>query len=117
MAYWTVHALALQFTGIAMLPNCGRCYDLCCQLDDKEALHSARVQYGIAKGHQFMSNFSSVVNKPSDRSSLQKLVAWKDVRITPSSCEASDSDCSGDKEDCTAKEQECLEQEKPETED
>ena len=64
-----------------------------------------------------MSNFSSVVNKPSDRSSLQKLVAWKDVRVTPSPCEASDSDCSGDKEDCTAKEQECLEQEKPETED
>ena len=98
---------------------CGRCYDLCCQLDDKEALHSARVQYGIAKGHQFMSNFSSFVNKPSDHSSLQKLITWKDVRIAPSSDDSEECD-SGDRDDSTAKEQsskECLEQEKPETED
>jgi len=63
---------------------CGRCYDLCCQLDDKEALHSARVQYGIAKGHQFMNNFSTYVNEPSDNS-IQKLVAWKDIRVAPHS--------------------------------
>ena len=67
-----------------------------------------------------MSNFSSFVNKPSDHSSLQKLVAWKDVRIAPSSDDSEDCDSSGDRDECSAKEQsskEYLEQEKPETED
>ena len=79
---------------------CGRCYDLCCKLDDNEALHSARVQYGIAKGHQFMTNFSTYVNEPSDNS-LQKLVTWKDVRVAPHSEDSeynggTDSDSSDD---------------------
>ena len=66
-----------------------------------------------------MSNFSSFVNKPSDHSSLQKLITWKDIRITPSSDDSEECD-SGDRDGSTAKEQsskECLEQEKPKTED
>ena len=56
-----------------------RCYDLCRQLGDKEALHAARVQYGIAQGHQLMRSFSSALTDPTS-SSLQELVVWKDNR-------------------------------------
>ena len=63
----------------------GRCYEICSQLDNTEALYSARVQYGIAKSHQFMGEFSSVLTgSVSSSETLQKLVAWKDARITPS---------------------------------
>ena len=48
----------------------GHCYDICSQLDDKEALHSARVQFGIAKGHQFMRNYFSCVNELPGSSSF-----------------------------------------------
>ena len=57
----------------------GRCCDLCTQLGDKDALYSARVQYGIARGHQFMSSFSALVGEHS-QSSAGDLVAWKDSR-------------------------------------
>lgn len=58
----------------------GRCYAICSQLDNAAALYSARVQYGIAKGHQFMGDFSSHVTDLSS-GSLQHLVAWKDARV------------------------------------
>ena len=61
----------------------GRCYEICSQLDNAAALYSARVQYGIAKGHQFMGNFSSFMTDTS-ADSLQQLVVWKDARIIPS---------------------------------
>ncbi len=58
----------------------GQCYEICSRLDNAAALYSARVQYGIAKGHQFMGNFSALVTDCS-ASSLQKLVVWKDARV------------------------------------
>ena len=68
----------------------GRCYEICLELDDTEALHSARVQYGIAKGHQFMDSVSSSINDPSS-DSLQALVDWKDSRAVYGGGEAEDS--------------------------
>ena len=64
----------------------GRCYELCLELDDTEALHSARVQFGIAKGHQFMDSVSRSINDPSSES-LQALVGWKDCRAVHGSSE------------------------------
>ena len=58
----------------------GRCYEICSKLNNAAALYSARVQFGVAKGHQFMGNFSALVTDPS-ASSLQKLVVWKDARV------------------------------------
>ena len=57
----------------------GRCYELCCQLGDKEALHQARVQCGIAKGHQLMKGFAlHLVEGTCDN--LKALVVWKETR-------------------------------------
>ena len=62
----------------------GRCYEICSRLDNAAALYSARVQYGIAKGHQFMGDFSALATDQS-ASSLQKLVVWKDARVVSTS--------------------------------
>ena len=56
-----------------------RCYKLCVEMNDKEALHSSRVQYGIAKGHHFTGHFSQSIGD-SVVAGLQSIVAWKDVR-------------------------------------
>jgi len=56
-----------------------RCYKLCVQLNDKGALHSSRVQYGIAKGHHFTHHFSQSVSE-SVVTGIQSIVAWKDIR-------------------------------------
>lgn len=58
----------------------GRCYEICSHLDNAAALYSARVQYGIAKGHKFMGEFSALVTEPS-ADGLQQLAAWKDARV------------------------------------
>lgn len=58
----------------------GRCYEICSHMDNAAALYSARVQYGIARGHHFMGNFSALVTKPPPHG-LQNLVAWKDARV------------------------------------
>ena len=60
----------------------GRCCQICSELEDSEALHEARVQYGIAKGHQMMGNFSSHIADCSSHA-LQTLISWKDARISP----------------------------------
>ena len=49
-----------------------------------EALHEARVQYGIARGHQMMGSFSTNITECSGHG-LQNLVNWKDARIAPCS--------------------------------
>ena len=58
-------------------------------MDDTEALHQARVQYGIARGHQMMGGFFSCVSDRSNRG-LQAAVGWKDARRDPDSTEADD---------------------------
>ena len=60
----------------------GQCCQICSELDDTEALHEARVQYGIARGHQMMGNFSSVVSDCTG-CGLESLVNWKDARMAP----------------------------------
>ena len=62
---------------------CGRCYKICNNLDNPSALHSARVQYGIAKSHQFMGEFSQLMQEGSVQDSVHELVAWKDARVNP----------------------------------
>ena len=57
----------------------GRCYELCTQLDDPAALHEARVQYGIARGHQLFQNYTATVSACSG-GQLERLIAWKDER-------------------------------------
>ena len=59
-----------------------RCYELCQQLGDKEALEGARVQCGIAQAHHNMMVFSGVIGNQSD-SNLCQLVAWKAGRMVP----------------------------------
>ena len=68
----------------------GRCYELCTELNDAVALHEARVQYGIARGHQLFQDYSSSVLSGADN--VQELIAWKDDRATTSaeSTEATD---------------------------
>ena len=69
----------------------GRCYELCTQLNDAATLHEARVQYGIARGHQLFQDYSSSISSGDD--SVQHLVAWKDDRATgptPESAEVAD---------------------------
>lgn len=67
----------------------GRCCQICSELEDTEALHEARVQYGIAKGHQMMGSFSSRISDCSS-CALETLVNWKDARISPELDVASD---------------------------
>ena len=67
----------------------GRCCQICSELDDTEALHQARVQYGIARGHQMMGGFFSCVSDSSSRG-LQATVGWKDARRDPDSTKTED---------------------------
>ena len=60
-----------------------RCYKICTELNDTEALHLARVHYGVARSHQLMGNFSGFV-KDQTTHNLQQLVVWKDTRVVPS---------------------------------
>ena len=61
----------------------GRCYELCTQLNDPEALHAARVQYGIARGHQLFQDYASTIStRPVEN--LERLIAWKDDRVSVS---------------------------------
>ena len=60
----------------------GRCCQICSELEDTEALHEARVQYGIARGHQMMGNFSVSITNCSGPG-LSTLIGWKDARIAP----------------------------------
>ncbi len=69
----------------------GRCYEICSRLNNTSALYAARVQYGIAKGHQVMGNFSSSLTDLSDRG-LQKLVKWKDARVAPAVVECGEEE-------------------------
>lgn len=73
----------------------GQCCQICGQLDDTDALHEARVQYGIARGHQMMGSFSSVVSDCSGHG-LQSLVSWKDARMAPSTQTTSEQPENGD---------------------
>jgi tetratricopeptide (TPR) repeat protein len=66
----------------------GRCYELCTQLNDPATLHEARVQYGIARGHQLFQDYSATVSCGGD--SVQQLIAWKDDRATGQSADAAD---------------------------
>ncbi len=67
---------------------CGQCYQICNSLDNPKALHSARVQYGIAKGHQFMGEFSHLLQGGLAQDTIQELVSWKDARVNPYTAEA-----------------------------
>ena len=67
-------------------------------MDDAAALYSARVQYGIAKGHQFMGNFSALVTDPSP-DSLQRLVLWKDARVSDEFSRKPEQDEDGEREE------------------
>lgn len=61
----------------------GQCYELCTQLNDTAALHGARVQYGIARGHQLFQGYSSdIIESSGGADSLQQLIAWKGDRVT-----------------------------------
>ena len=55
----------------------GRCYELCTQLNDQEALNVARAQYGIARGHQHLQDYMPAP-------SAHNLKAWKDDRVNVS---------------------------------
>ena len=68
-----------------------RCYKLSVELNDKGALHSSRVQYGIAKGHYFTDHFSQSLSD-SIVIGIQSLVAWKDVREDLSTLPDGDED-------------------------
>lgn len=64
----------------------GRCYEICTKLNDPAALHSARVQYGIAKGHQVLQGYSGDIAESSrDVPTLRRLLVWKDDRASPGS--------------------------------
>ena len=60
-------------------------------MNDKGALHSSRVQYGIAKGHHFTDHFSQSLSD-SVVIGIQSLVAWKDVREDLSTLPDGDED-------------------------
>ena len=72
--------LSLQCDYEKAVESFGHCCEICSELDDAEALHEARVQYGIARGHMMMGSFSACI---SDNSSfgLQSIVGWKDARM------------------------------------
>jgi tetratricopeptide (TPR) repeat protein len=57
----------------------GRCYELCSELDDPAALHEARAQYGIARGHQMFDSYATAVCT-SLSGDLERLIMWKDER-------------------------------------
>ncbi len=58
-----------------------RCYKICTELGDTDALHVARAHYGVAKSHQLMGRYTTCVQ---DTRTLQELVLWKDTRVQPS---------------------------------
>ncbi len=60
-----------------------RCYKICRELGDTEALHLARVHYGVARAHLEMGSHCSRV-LDTQPASLGMLVVWKDTRTLPS---------------------------------
>ncbi|XP_065885856.1 tetratricopeptide repeat protein 29-like isoform X2 [Dysidea avara] len=95
--------LAKACSAIGQMSNClgdykqavdkfNRCYKLCVQLNNKEAVCSSRVQYGIAQGHHLMEDFShSITNSPV--TGIHTIVAWKDIRENPSgTCDVTDEE-------------------------
>lgn len=84
----------------------GQCYELCSQLNDTAALHAARVQYGIARGHQLFQGYSSnIIDSSSGADNLQRLVAWKDDRATASDgAESVEADCTEEEDSNTVEE-------------
>lgn len=77
-----VHVHDLQGDFEKSVQYFSRCYELCRQLNDPVALHEARVQYGIARGHQLFQEYSG--NVASGENHLESLIAWKDGRVTAS---------------------------------
>ena len=71
---------------------CGQCYKICNELDNPAALHSARVQYGIAKGHQLMGDFSQLLQGGPLQDTLPELIGWKDSRANPYAPETEEED-------------------------
>ena len=52
------------------------------EIGDTEVLHEARVQYGIARGHQMLGSFSTCV-ADSSNCGLVAVVSWKDAGVDP----------------------------------
>ena len=58
----------------------GRCYELCTQLNDQEALNVARAQYDIARVHQHFQYYASTISTcPAEN--IGRLIAWEDDRV------------------------------------
>ena len=73
----------------------GRTCEIYSKLAETEALHSARVQFGIARGHQFMKSFSTFVNEESAEG-IQCLLNWKMSReVSESENDQDDSNDAG----------------------
>ena len=76
-------AFAMQGDYKQAVDKFNRCYKLCVQLNNKEAVCSSRVQYGVARGHHLMEHFShSIIDSPV--TGIHSIVAWKDIRENPS---------------------------------
>lgn len=72
----------------------GRYYEICTQLNDPTSLHEARVQYGIARGHQLFHDYTSNINTCGAQN-LERLIAWKDDRASVSK-ESKENSVGGD---------------------
>lgn len=74
-------------------------------MDNAAALYSARVQYGIAKGHKFMGEFSALVTDPS-AGGLDQLAAWKDTRVVACPGEGDEGENGGEELESEGEEEE-----------
>eukprot|EP00300_Choanocystis_sp_HF-7_P030704 c39606_g1_i1.p1 GENE.c39606_g1_i1~~c39606_g1_i1.p1 ORF type:complete len:474 (+),score=106.79 c39606_g1_i1:119-1423(+) len=64
-------------------------FDMAVRIGKVERIDSARVLLGISLGHQHMDEYLRLVDTPSDRDSLLRLVSWKNERaqLSPSAIE------------------------------
>jgi len=62
------------------LENFSRAYNISRSLNDASMLHLSRVLYGTAHAHQTLNSYAQLINNPSSRISLDRLLDWKDNR-------------------------------------
>ena len=60
--------------------NFSRAYNISHTLNSTPMLHLSRVLSGTAHAHETLRNYTQHINMPSSRTSLTRLLDWKDSR-------------------------------------
>jgi hypothetical protein len=68
-----------------------KCYAISSALNDKEAMQSAQVHYGIAQAHHQLLTFTNVIGDSTD-AGIKKMIEWKDQRLLKDDIKTEDNE-------------------------